>query len=165
MVKLCIPVRVRRSFQSFLIGLQAIVHLMQKFSHHPMACPMSHATEFGRQLPHAFARPSQRRLRIAAGNRLYERFQITLQRRVLINGPLPPRSFSPNSLAAHRRRRGFQIGDSADHSASGQTAGSSDDRHPAKANRPGFSGCDQAPRALVQNPSQDLELPRQGFGI
>jgi hypothetical protein len=115
MLKLRIPIRVRRSFQGLAIGLQAVVHRMQKFCHHAMAGVVPRALEFGGQLPHALASPPQRRLRVTASHRFHQRLQIALEGGVLVNGSLSPGSLSPDSLAARRFGCSLEFGDSADY--------------------------------------------------
>jgi hypothetical protein len=165
MVKLRIPIRARRSFQSLAIGLQAVVHLMQKFCHHAVARVVPRALEFGGQLPYALASPPQGRLRITASYRLHQCLQIALESRVLDNGSLSPGSLPPDSLAARRLRRNLNLGHPADHGSSGQAAGLRHCGDPAQANGFGLGGCDQTARAFVQNARKQLELARQTPGV
>src|SRR6266571_1873418 len=84
---------------------------------------VSGALEFVRQLPHALTGPPQRRLRVTASHRFHQRFQITLESRVLVNGSLSPRSFSADSLPACWLRRSLEFPQPTDHGPSGQATG------------------------------------------
>src|ERR1039457_1369670 len=95
MLKLRIPIRVRRSFQRLAIGLQAVVHRMQKVRHHAMARVVPRALEFGGQLPHALASPPQGRLRTPASYRLTHALQSQWLR---------PRRPRPNGASARPER-------------------------------------------------------------
>ena len=115
---------------------------------------------------HHLACPPQGRLRIAARHRLHQRLQIALQGCVLVDGPLAARSSPPDSLAACRLRSNLEFGYSANHCPARQAAGVSDRSYSAKAYGLGFGSCDQPPRALIQNASENFELARQTcFGV
>ena len=106
--------------QPLAIRLQAVVHRMQKFCQHTMACAVPRSLEFGGQLPHALARPPQRRPRITASHRFHQRLQIALEGRVLVDGSFSPSAFVADSLAARRLRRSPDLSQSADHGSARQ---------------------------------------------
>src|SRR6516225_9824250 len=165
MVKLRIPVGVRRSLQRFAVGLQTILHAMQDLGHHPVTGPMPHAVQLGSQLTHALTCPAQRRLRVTARHRFDEGLQIPLQGRVLVNRPLSACPLAPDSLTACRFRRGLEFGHAADYSPAGQSAGPSHRRDSAETNGFSFSRCDQTPRAFVQDTRENVEFIRQASGV
>ena len=87
----------RRPLYGLLVGLKAILHLMQKLRHGAAVRLVSHSIEFGCQLPKTLAGPSQGRFRIAAGGWFYEHFHISLQGGVFFYRLLSASTFSSNS--------------------------------------------------------------------
>ncbi len=161
MVKLRVPVRVRRTLQRLAIGLETVVHLVQQLRHHAMTGPVFQALEFGGQLPQALTGPPQRGFRIAPRYRFHQRFQIALQGCVPVDGPLAARPSPPDSLAARRLRSHLEFGHSADHRPTRQPAGAGYRRYSAKTHGLRFGCRDQTPRPLIQHTSENLKLARQ----
>jgi len=81
-LKLGIAIRVVGSFSRLPIGLQAIVHLMQKLSHGLMADGMPLVVQFLSQLAATFRRPFQGRLGVATGRGVEQLFQVAPQARI-----------------------------------------------------------------------------------
>jgi hypothetical protein len=72
-----------------------------------MARLMSHPVQFVSQLAHAFGSPTQWRLRIASGHRVYETFQVSAKRRISFDRAL---AASPGFAdAASRSRQGLTL--------------------------------------------------------
>ena len=88
--------------------LQAIVELRQKVANAALADLVPPLGQFLRQSRRAFARPAQRRHRIAACRRLDERVEIPQERRILVRKPFPSAAFGANPLADSRRRGACQ---------------------------------------------------------
>ena len=67
MLKLLIPIRMVSSFLDFAVGLETVIHVMQKPDDRRMSYLVPLPLQFLSQLAAAFTRPSQRRLRVTAG--------------------------------------------------------------------------------------------------
>ena len=88
--KLRITVRMRRSFQSLGVGLQAIPSIVQQFADHLIAHRMPLCGQGIGQFTHALARPPQRRLWVPTAIRIDQGFQARKQARVFLAQPLTP---------------------------------------------------------------------------
>src|SRR5271165_1887403 len=105
MLKLSVPIRMRRAFQSLGVCLQAIAQLVQQLGHQTVADAVTTTAQaqFLGQFAHALASPAQRRLRVTTAQRLDQLLQIPHQRRVLFRRALASSAgFADSSAGRHR---------------------------------------------------------------
>jgi hypothetical protein len=87
-LELLIAVGVAAAFQDLAIGLQAVAHLVKQSTDQAGADLVPHLCQLGGQLAGALARPTQRRLRIAATAGLHQALEIAAKGRVLVDRSL-----------------------------------------------------------------------------
>src|SRR5437764_554218 len=73
-LELCVAVRVRFSFLGLAVALQTVARDVQQSSHGSRTDPMSHATQFLRQMGGALTGPAQGGFRVTSRQRLYQPF-------------------------------------------------------------------------------------------
>src|ERR1700751_4766126 len=94
--ELRIPVGVAVAFRGLAVALQTVTRLIEQVADQGAADLVTLRFQRLRQAAHALAGPPQRRLRITAGRRFDQGFEIGKQRRVLENRRLTPGSRPPN---------------------------------------------------------------------
>src|ERR1700751_3151326 len=94
--ELRIPVGVAVAFRGLAVALQTVTRLIEQVADQGAADLVTLRFQRLRQTAHALAGPAQRRLRIPAGRRFDQGFEIGKQRRVLENRRLTPGSRPPN---------------------------------------------------------------------
>ena len=75
-LELGVAIRMRRPFAGLAVGLQAVIQVVEQGGHCPVADAVALAFQFLGQVAGTLARPAERGLRIAAGGRLDEGFEV-----------------------------------------------------------------------------------------
>ena len=149
MRELSVTVGMALTFARLAVGLQAELLLMQQFSDGGPSNLVTQGHQGAGQLRERFARPAQRRHRIAARVRLHHRQQIGEQRRVFLQERLAAPAGTADALG-RERLCGGQL-DKPSSNRAGRNAGRP--RHRGNAAITGgarFRGSEDAPRPLVQ---------------
>ena len=81
--KLGVAIGMAGSLLRFAVGLQTVTELVQQLGHHAVTSLVALTIEFGGQVANALTGPAQRRLRIAARERLDQPLQVALESRGL----------------------------------------------------------------------------------
>ena len=82
------------------IGLQTVAQPVQEVGYHLVTDRMLHPHQFRGQLANALTGPPQGGFRITPGRGFQQILQIGLQRRVLINGLLPPTTLAADATGS-----------------------------------------------------------------
>ena len=86
----------RGTLLSLAVRLQAVFLFVQQFRNQHMTHLVSLGSQFVGEIPHAFACPPQRGLRISSRHWLQQFFQIEQQIRIFEHGLLPTATLLPN---------------------------------------------------------------------
>ena len=151
------------AFNGFRVRLQAVPDLFEQLGHRPRGHPMPGGGQLGGQLRRRFRRPPQRRLRIAARDRIHQRIQRReqlgvgrrLRRAARPRAAHPPRYRLVVVQLAHPLRDRVRV----------RTPGRGHRLDPTRTQHPRLRAQQQPPRPLVQMRPDQRQPRRDRIGI
>ncbi len=151
-LELIVPVRVRRAFAGFAVGLQAVAVLLQQQCDGAIRNRVVPFRQFLGQFGRALAGPAQRRHGIATRGGFDQSFQGLQQPRIRFSQRPAPASRAPNTRSSHRTglRWLLQVLDSCHDRGTREAGGSRHQRNAAPANLLGLNRRPLPAPALVQ---------------
>ena len=155
--KLRIAIRMLLAFNRLAITLQAIAHPMQQSPYQSAACGISELGQFQRQPSRALAGPAQRRLRIAARERLDQTLQLFRKVGLMLDTGFAPTSGPANSAAGQNVAR-RDLTQSDEDRTPRNPCRACHQRDAAVSMRTGFRGGPDAPCMLVETRGKRSEL-------
>ena len=164
--ELGVPVGVTRPLQPLAVGLQAVPQIVEQLRYQAMARPVAHAVQLFGELPHALAGPTERRVRVAAGNRLDQALQIPEQGWVFGDRLLAATACLANaSPSPSRPLRLGKLLDPFSDDLPGHPGRPGHGRSPSPAQDKRFRCGHQPPRSLVQDRAKELESSLDGVVV
>jgi hypothetical protein len=154
------------AFPRLAVGLQAVTRLVQQPRHRAIADRVTATAQFVRQPSRTLARPTQGRFRVAARQRLHQRFQGGHQRRLGFRPLLAAATRPPQPLRRRLVRMlltVLQFAQSQLNRVPREPRGASDGGHAAVAEFLGFGRGPLATGPLIQYNFQSLEFATYPF--
>ena len=165
--KLSVSVRVRASLAGFAVGLKAVAGRVQQQSDRAPADRMALTGKLLGQTPGALARPTERRARIAPGERIYQAFQLRQQFGLLLGQELAttPRPADPETRGARTllAQGLFQFFDTGVNGGTRQTGRTGHQGDAAASQAHGFDCRPKTQRVFRQATNQLLVFLLGGF--
>jgi len=148
--KLGVAIGVLAAFPRLAVGLQAVAQVTQLLGHPLMTDPVPLLAQFGSQMAHTFARPTQGGLRITPRHRLDELFEIPSHASVGLDGLLPSAAWTADTSWGCTRLGSSQFFDPVLNDRARQAGGPGDSGDPTPADGEGFGCCHGAASPLVE---------------